>query len=132
MSGRTKVIFSNPIVLMGTLMFFCWYYPIGAYQNGIATNAVTLRGAQVWLFLEEFLLFSSTFAILIVAGMDSAATASNVASLMFGMCLTFCGCVPRNDKSGEHAERATEFSFLDHRCPAFGNSCGAALLSLTW
>ena len=48
---------------------------------------------MVWLFLEIFLLFASTFSLLFVAGMDTAETASNVANLMFSMCLIFCGCV---------------------------------------
>ena len=76
---------------MGTLMFFCWFYPIGAYTNAIATHEVHLRSVMVWLFLEIFLLFSSTFSLLFVAGMETAETASNVANLTFSMCLTFCG-----------------------------------------
>lgn len=79
------------IVIMGVVMFFCWYYPIGAYQNAVPTDAVTVRGVMVWLFLEQFLLFASTFAFLCVAGMDSSETASNVANLLFSLCLTFCG-----------------------------------------
>jgi ATP-binding cassette subfamily G (WHITE) protein 2 (PDR) len=79
------------IVLMGVVMFFCWYYPIGAYQNAVPTDAVTVRGVMVWLFLEQFLLFASTFAFLCVAGMDSSETASNIANLIFSLCLTFCG-----------------------------------------
>jgi ATP-binding cassette subfamily G (WHITE) protein 2 (PDR) len=76
---------------MGVVFFFTWYYPIGLYKNAIPTNAVHLRGAQVFLFFEMFLLFSSTFAIAVVAGMESAETAGNLANLMFSLTLVFCG-----------------------------------------
>lgn len=76
---------------MGALIFFCWYYPLGAYQNAVPTDAVALRGAQVFLFVEVFLLFNSTFSLALVAGMSDAATAANVANLLFSLCLTFCG-----------------------------------------
>lgn len=72
-------------------MFFCWYYPLGAYRNTFATNSTHLRGAIVWLYLEQYLLFASTFAFALVAGMDDAATASNIGNLLFSLCLTFCG-----------------------------------------
>lgn len=78
---------------MGTLIFFCWYYPIGLYRNAIPTGAVHLRGALMWLLIETFLLFTSTFATMIVAGMELAETAGNIANLMFSLCLVFCGYV---------------------------------------
>lgn len=74
-------------------MFFCWYYPLGAYRNALQTNQLYLRGAMVWLFLEQFMLFTSTFSFLWIAGMDSAETASNAANLIFSLCLIFCGRV---------------------------------------
>lgn len=44
--------------LMGTIIFFCFYYPVGLYNNAIPTNAVTERGALFFLFCLQFLLFS--------------------------------------------------------------------------
>lgn len=78
-------------VLLGAAYFFIWYYPIGLYRNAEPTNAVHLRGAQVFLFFEMFLLFSSTFAIAVVAGIPTAETAGNIANLMFTMTLVFRG-----------------------------------------
>ncbi|OCF39347.1 ATP-binding cassette transporter [Kwoniella heveanensis CBS 569] len=78
-------------VLVGTLFFFCWYYPIGYYRNAIPTDTVHLRGALMWLYLQVFFLFTSTFATAIVAGMDMAETAGNIAQLMFSLCLIFNG-----------------------------------------
>lgn len=43
--------------------------------------------------MVQFFWFTATFAIAIIAGMDSAETAGNVANLMFSLCLIFCGYV---------------------------------------
>jgi hypothetical protein len=80
-------------VAAGTVFFFCWYYPIGYFRNAEYTDTVHIRGFLMWLFMEVFFLFSATFAIAIVAGMDMAETAGNIANLMFSLCLIFCGCV---------------------------------------
>jgi ATP-binding cassette subfamily G (WHITE) protein 2 (PDR) len=90
-------MFSNILVelpwntLMAALIFFCWYYPIGLYRNAEPTDAVTQRGGLMFLFIWEFLIFTSTFAHFIIAGMDSAENAGNIANLMFSLCLIFCG-----------------------------------------
>lgn len=77
--------------LMAVLIFFCWYYPIGLYKNAQPTDAVTLRGFQEFLFVWMFLLFTSTFTHMIIAGLDSPETGGNIANLMFSLCLIFCG-----------------------------------------
>jgi ABC-type multidrug transport system permease subunit/ABC-type multidrug transport system ATPase subunit len=90
-------IISNIIVeipwntLMGALIFFCWYYPIGLYRNAEPTGAVAERGGLMFLYIWAFLMFTSTFAHLVIAGMDSAENAGNIANLMFSLCLIFCG-----------------------------------------
>jgi len=78
-------------LLVGTVFFFCWYYPIGYYRNAGWTNSINSRGVTMWLFMEQFFLFTATFAVAIIAGMDQAETAGNVANLMFSLCLIFCG-----------------------------------------
>jgi len=77
--------------LMAVVIFFCWYYPIGLYANAIPTDSVTLRGFQLFLFVLMFMLFTSTFAHMVIAGVDSAEAGGNLANLMFTMCLLFCG-----------------------------------------
>jgi len=90
-------ILSNIIVeipwnsLMAVIMFFCWYYPIGLYRNAEPTGAVTERGGLMFLYIWSFMLFTSTFTDLVVAGIESAETAGNIAQLMFSMTLIFCG-----------------------------------------
>ncbi|KAL1851111.1 Multidrug resistance protein [Paecilomyces lecythidis] len=78
-------------LLSATLLFFCWYYPIGLYKNAEPTNAVTERGGLMWLLVLSFLMFTSTFAHMVIAGIDSAETGGNIANLMFSLCLIFCG-----------------------------------------
>lgn len=76
---------------MGVIIYFTWYYPIGYYRNAIPEDAVHLRGALMFLYIEMFLLFNATFSIMIVAGIATAETAGNIANLLFSMCLIFCG-----------------------------------------
>lgn len=75
--------------LMAVIMYFCYYYPVGLYNN--AGSDLHERGALFFLFMLQFLLFTSTFTSMIIAGMDSAETGGNIANLMFTLCLIFCG-----------------------------------------
>ncbi|KAA8565710.1 hypothetical protein EYC84_009553 [Monilinia fructicola] len=90
-------ILSNIIVelpwntLMAVIIFITWYYPIGLSRNAEMTNAVSERSGLMFAFIWAFLLFTSTFTDFIIAGMDSAENAGNVANLMFSLCLIFCG-----------------------------------------
>lgn len=77
--------------LLAVPTYFCWYYPIGLYRNAIPTNTVVSRGGTMFLILLLFLLFASSFSSMVIAGIESAETGSNVAQLMFSLCLIFCG-----------------------------------------
>lgn len=77
--------------LMAVIIFFCFYYPIGLYNNAVPTNAVTERGAQFFLFTWEFLLFTSSFTNMMIAGIADAETGGNIANLLFSLSLIFCG-----------------------------------------
>ncbi|KAE8348673.1 ABC-2 type transporter-domain-containing protein [Aspergillus coremiiformis] len=77
--------------LMSVLIFVCWYYPIGLYRNAEPTDTVHERGALMWLFILAFLLFTSTFAHMMIAGIELAETGGNLANLIFSLCLIFCG-----------------------------------------
>ncbi|KAG6007140.1 ZEB2-regulated ABC transporter 1 [Claviceps maximensis] len=83
--------------LMAVLMYFSWYYPVGLYRNAIPTDAVTERGALMFLFLLMFMLFTGTFSTLIVAGFESAEAGGNLANLLFTLCLIFCGVLATPD-----------------------------------
>lgn len=78
-------------IFCATLLWACWYYPIGLYGNAEYTNAVTERGALMWLMIVVFLLFASSFAHMIIAGMGDAETGGNIANVLFSLSLLFCG-----------------------------------------
>ncbi|OJJ45647.1 hypothetical protein ASPZODRAFT_98405 [Penicilliopsis zonata CBS 506.65] len=84
--------------LMAVLIFVCWYYPIGLYRNAEPTDAVHERGALMFLLVWTFLLFTSTFAHMIIAGIDLAETGGNLANLLFSLCLVFCGVLATPDE----------------------------------
>ncbi|KAK7747504.1 Multidrug resistance protein [Cytospora paraplurivora] len=77
--------------LMAAVMYVCWYYPVGLYRNAEAADQVKERGALVFLFLLAFLLFTSTFTDLVIAGFETAEAGGNIANLLFTLCLIFCG-----------------------------------------
>lgn len=77
--------------LMAVFIFVCWYYPIGLYRNAEPTDAVHERGALMFLLILSFLLFTSTFAHMVIAGIELAETGGNLANLLFSLCLIFCG-----------------------------------------
>ncbi len=78
-------------IVASILLFFCWYYPIGLYRNAGATNAVVERGGLMFLLVTSFVLYASTFAIMVVAAIADAETAANIANLLFSLSLIFCG-----------------------------------------
>ena len=77
--------------LMAVIIFLCFYYPIGLYANAEPTNAVHLRGAQFFLFVWQFLLFTSSFTNMMIAGIADAESGGNIANLLFSLSLIFCG-----------------------------------------
>ena len=72
-------------------MFFCYYYPVGLDRNAAVTGMTAERGALFWLFLQQFLLFTSTFTHMLIAGISSVETAGNIGNLLFSLTLIFCG-----------------------------------------
>lgn len=77
--------------LMAVFMYICWYYPVGLYRNAEAAGQTHERGALVFLFLWAFLLFTSTFTDMVIAGFETAEAGGNIANLLFTLCLIFCG-----------------------------------------
>ncbi|KAL4806318.1 ABC-2 type transporter-domain-containing protein [Aspergillus unguis] len=77
-------------VLMAVPAYFCWYYPIGLYQNAGPGETVE-RGGTMFLLLLIFMLFTSTFTSMVIAGIEHPDTGSNIAQLLFSLCLIFNG-----------------------------------------
>ncbi|KAB8219811.1 ABC-2 type transporter-domain-containing protein [Aspergillus novoparasiticus] len=102
-------------MLMAVPAYFCWYYPIGLFRNAYPTDSVTERGGTMFLLVLIFMLFTSTFSSMMIAGIDHPETASNIAQLMFSMCLIFCGVLASPDvlpRFWIFMWRASPFSYL--------------------
>lgn len=76
--------------LMSVLIFVCWYYPIGLQRN-TSPDDLHERGALMWLLILTFMIFTCTFAHMMIAGIELAETGGNLANLLFSLCLVFCG-----------------------------------------
>ncbi|KAH7156569.1 ABC-2 type transporter-domain-containing protein [Dactylonectria macrodidyma] len=86
---------------MAILCFVCWYFPTGLYRNAYDTNSTDSRGVTVFLFVWLFLMFTSTFANMIIAGFDSDEVAGGVVTLIMVMIFSFCGILaPPQDLPG--------------------------------
>lgn len=83
--------------LMAVIMFFCWYYPVGLYNNASEAGQLTERGGLMFLFLFMFLIFTGTFSTFIIAGFETAEAGANIANLLFMLCLIFCGVLATSD-----------------------------------
>ncbi|EPS25362.1 ABC multidrug transporter C [Penicillium oxalicum] len=77
--------------LMAVFIFVCWYFPIGLYRNAEEAGNLHEREGLMFLLIWSFLLFTSTFAHMMIAGIDLAETGGNLANLLFSLCLVFCG-----------------------------------------
>jgi ABC-type multidrug transport system permease subunit len=77
--------------LMAVIIYITWYFPIGLYRNAEATDAVSERAGLMFLYVWAFFMFTSTFCHLVIAGMETAENAGNIANLLFSLCLIFCG-----------------------------------------
>ncbi|CAL1188304.1 unnamed protein product [Candida parapsilosis] len=102
-------------IIVGTLAFLCWYYPVGLYNNAVPTDSVDQRGVLMWLFITSFYVYTSTMGLLCISFIELADNAANLATLLFTMCLNFCGVL----KTGEQLPgfwifmyRANPFTYL--------------------
>ncbi|KAJ7770562.1 ABC-2 type transporter-domain-containing protein [Mycena metata] len=78
-------------LLAALLCFVSWYYPIGLYRNAVPSHQVHERGGLMFLFITQFMLFTSTFSQMLVAGSETVEAAGNIGNLLFSFTLLFCG-----------------------------------------
>lgn len=76
--------------VLAAVVFFCWYYPVGFQANTTGDDAAS-RGLLGFLFLWQFFLFTSTFSHLVIIIFDTPDLAGTLASLMWMLCISFCG-----------------------------------------
>lgn len=88
----SNVIVEMPWNLFLSVFMYCsWYYALGLEQNAVPSDAVTERGALMFLFMFAYLVFTSTFSTFIIAGIEQATEGASLANLMFSLSLMFCG-----------------------------------------
>ncbi|CAK7901271.1 pleiotropic ABC efflux transporter of multiple drugs Cdr1p [[Candida] anglica] len=104
----------------GTLSFFCWYYPVGLYNNAVPTNSVLERGVTMWIVVVLFFIYTSTMGQLCISFIELADNAANLCSLLFTMCLTFCGVLTSSDAM-------PRFWIFMYRCNPFSYMVSAIL-----
>ena len=86
--------------LSGFLISLFRSYSIGLYRNAQPTDSVHERGAQMFLLVEAFLWFTSTFAQMVIAAIPTAETGGNIGNLIFSL------SVSRKRKNGKAKHRA--------------------------
>ncbi|KAF2845347.1 BcATRO, ABC transporter [Plenodomus tracheiphilus IPT5] len=84
-------------IFMSVFMYCAWYYAVGMDRNATQTNSETERGGLMFLFMLSYLIFTSTFSTMIIAGIEQAAEGANLANLMFSLSLMFCGVLATKD-----------------------------------
>lgn len=72
-------------------MFLCWWFAIGLYNNTSVTDTTDSRATLAFLLVCMYMLMISTFSHFMIAGIDSAETASNIANVLGFVMLLFCG-----------------------------------------
>jgi ATP-binding cassette, subfamily G (WHITE), member 2, PDR len=60
-------------------------------RNAVLEGQVAERGGLMFLIIWGFMIFTSTFTDMVIAGIDDAETGGNVAQLLFSLTLIFCG-----------------------------------------
>ncbi|KAF9000471.1 ABC transporter CDR4 [Cyathus striatus] len=99
--------------LAGIFLFVTWYYPIGLYRNAEWTHTVVARGGLMFLLIWQFMLFTSTFAHMLIAGVDSDLTGGSIVVVQFDF--LFCGVLA--GPSGLMRSRGSGYIFMYRLSP---------------
>jgi ABC-type multidrug transport system permease subunit len=72
-------------------MFFPFYYLIGMNGNAIVSGTQTERGGLMFLLFQEFMIYATSFTIMVVASVETAEIGAVIALLLFTFSMVFCG-----------------------------------------
>ena len=78
---------------MALFSFLLWYFPMGLYRNARESGAEHSRSTLILLFIWVFFIFTTSFAFLVIAGLESAEVAGGIVGLLTIMMFTFCGVI---------------------------------------
>ncbi|KAL4863346.1 hypothetical protein BDV12DRAFT_206638 [Aspergillus spectabilis] len=83
--------------IMAVFCYLVWFYPVGLYQNAQYTDTVHSRSTLSMLAIWATFLFASSFAHMLIAGIDSDQLASALSNIFFIMMYAFCGILAGPD-----------------------------------
>lgn len=73
-----------------TTLFAVWYYTIDMFRNAAGPDESERAGLMLFC-LWAYMVFCSTFSVMIIAGMEKSGTAVQIAELFYYLLLIFCG-----------------------------------------
>jgi ABC-type multidrug transport system permease subunit len=77
--------------VVAVFCFLVWYYPVGLYQNAQQTDTIHSRSTLALLAIWVSFLFASSFAHMLIAGIESAEIASSLSTVFYIMMYIFSG-----------------------------------------
>ncbi|KAL3446381.1 ABC-2 type transporter-domain-containing protein [Aspergillus insuetus] len=77
--------------IMAVFCYLVWFYPVGLYRNAEYTDTIHSRSTLTLLVIWTSFLFASSFAHMLIAGIETADGASALCNVMFIMMYSFCG-----------------------------------------
>lgn len=119
---------------MGIFSFLFWYYPLGLQRNAQWTDAAHSRGITTCLHMWIFFAFTSTFANMLIAGIETEQVAGAFLNFFFNIMFAFAGYAlrPVSYLSLKFSLiKPPEFSPALSSSPVSGSSCTASTHSLT-
>ncbi|KAF7289891.1 hypothetical protein MIND_01363800 [Mycena indigotica] len=101
-------------VVAAVIIFVSFYYPIGLYRNAQAAHQMVERGGLMFIYILQFMLFTSTFSQMVIAGIENSEMAANVATLLFALTLLFSGILAPPSTLGwwKWMYRVSPFTYL--------------------
>ena len=85
-------------IFTGTCSFFIYYYSVGFYNNASSAGQLHERGALFWLLTAAFYTYIGSMALMCISFFELPQGAAHMASLMYTMCLLFCGVMVSSDE----------------------------------
>jgi len=78
-------------IITAILLFVVWYYPIGLNENAALTGTTNERGGLMLSYVIVFVVYTGTFAYLVMAALTLPEAGGAVANLIYIPALVFCG-----------------------------------------
>ena len=98
-------------ILIGTLAFICWFYPVGFYRNMELTHSVSERSALTWLNAVTLYMFITTYAQASCIAFDNKEIGGQMAIAFFSTSFHYSGILRYPHSFWKFIYRATPFTY---------------------